>query len=234
MSACVSDLNWKCGAGPQQTAASNVATTTTFYAFACKTGMASTPVRKVDYTFSATPYVHTGLAMTGHATDFTAGAELINNTMAYVTWDSTFLYVGFDVQANLTGGSGSAWIHYYVAGASGGTATADSTALMRTPDTALPPAHSQFHVFLALVGTGIVQAQSGVSSWDGSAWVAEAVTLTAVHTAGTFYEIKIPLVAGHLDLTTMGEFHLAGEGYDTTKKAFGAWPMSNAAGNLST
>ena len=234
MSACVSDLNWKCGAGPQQTAGSNVATTTTFYAFACKTGMGTTTVRTVDYTFSAAPYVHTGFAMTGHATDFAASAELINNTMAYVTWDDTFLYVGFDVQANLTGGSGLAWIHYYIAGVSGGTATADSTTQMPTPDTALPPAHSQFHVFLALSGTGIAQAQSGVNSWNGSAWVAEAaVTLTAAHTVGTFYEIKIPLVAGHLDLSTMGEFHLAGEGYDATKKAFGPWPMSNAAGNLS-
>jgi hypothetical protein len=224
----VTGNGWSCGPGPQR-AATDLSVTSTFFGFACKTGMLASVVRKAKYTFGA--YVHANFPFTGKAADFSASQEQLptttSGTAAYVTWDDASLYVGFDVGTHLTGGL----IHFYVATTSNGTQTADTTT---TPaDGAEPPAHSQFHVFVSIVGSAV--AAVGVNAWDGTMWRPEPAGTAVVQHTGTFYEIKVPL-GSPLDL---GAFLVAGEDFDPTQatKAFGAWPNNSAgsaAGDLST
>jgi hypothetical protein len=263
----LSGNGWNCGAPPCVLGASGwacgsplpapaiLSTNSTYYAFACKLGLvptATTPgaTKTANYTFGR--YVHDNFPFSGQATDFNAGTEQIatsnGDTAAYVTWDDSSLYVGFDVANHLSGGSTLAWIHYYIAGTSNGDTTGVPDTTMggvvdggNMPDNAAPPLHAQFHVWVELEGNSPTIMATGIDSFDATAkvWSAQTGIPVTAKTVGTFYEIKVPLVSPPLSLSALsasGGFRLAGEGYDTgaTQKAFGAWPSTNAAGNLST
>jgi hypothetical protein len=198
--------------------ASDLFTNTTFYAFGCKPGMAFSAVNTISYSFTAWNHSVTFAGVPG---DFSLPGEQIaasNGATAYVSWDSTYLYIGFDKGAGNVSGNNQ-YVHFYIAGTSGGTSTAD-TATSGVPDTSLPPANSQFHVFLGTNGSGVVTAQ-GADVFGTSGWTAvSGVLVNVVHnTSSTFYEFQVAL--GPLGLS---DLHLSGEGWDTVNNAFGTWP----------
>jgi hypothetical protein len=197
--------------------------TSKFYAWACKTGLTPTAVTEVDYTIGA---YSQSVTFTGSVTDFTdpgnqklATADAMGS--AYVSWDATNLYVGFDQ----TGATSNPIVHFYVGGTQGGTATADAHSVV--DGRALPANfHAQFHVFGsdAMNGGGI-----DVPNAQGN-WVAKGgVNVAYHHVLGTtFYELSVPLAAlGLTPVTAVTTINLLGGAYYGNNVSYGSFPSGN-------
>ncbi len=202
-----------------------VAMNTGFNAFACKDGLTYSTSSGNAYTFG--PYSHT-IAMTGAVADFNAGAEGITTSdanTAYVSYDATNLYVGFNSpNVNVVTSPGE-YIHFYIGGSAGGTSTAD-TVLGLGLGGALPPGfRGLFHVYWKNDNTA-----THVDQYNGSNWVASAIVPTIAYNGGasTFVEFRIPLAAigSPTDIHLLGGASVGGG----AASSIDVWPNGNADG----
>ena len=198
---------------------------TTYYAWACKTGMVPSALASVSYTFGAysQPVTETGVLA-----DFTdpASQKLATKdatAFAYVSWDATNLYVGFDTTGDTV--NGATFVHFYVGLSASGTANADDVAVK--DGRALPAAlHAQYHVYGSDATAGGVDVLGA-----GGAWTAKAGTSVGYHhiNGSAFYELSIPLATfGVTPVTVATELHLLGGVYNAGSGAsYGSWPSGN-------
>jgi hypothetical protein len=190
----------------------------TYAAFSCKNGL-NWSTSSFPVTFA--PYVHTpAFDATGTTSDFTAGKENIagiDGATAYVTFDATNLYVGFDRGAVPPT---TDIVHFYIGSKANGTNAADNSFV--TDGRTLPANFDAlYHVFWKLDNSLAVTSDN----WSGTAWVADGNIATVKYNAGsTFVEFTIPLAS--LALIQAGDIHLLGADW-TGAADVGAWPTTN-------
>jgi len=199
---------------------------TTYYAWACKTGMVPTALVSASYTFGAysQPVTETGLVA-----DFTdpASQKLATTdatAFAYVSWDTTNLYVGFDTSGNTV--SSPTFVHFYVGLSASGTLNADDVAVK--DGRALPAElHAQYHVYGSDATRGGVDVLGAGGTWTAKTGVGVGYQ----HINGsTFYELSIPLATfGVTPVTVATELRLLGGVYNAgNATSYGSWPSGNA------
>jgi hypothetical protein len=210
----------------------DIGVATTYYAWACKAGMTATALTSVSYTFSA--YSQT-VAETGLVADFTdpTSQKLATKdaAFAYLSWDATNLYVGFDTTGNTV--NGATFVHFYVGLPSAtGTQTADNVAV--NDGRGLPvDVHAVYHVYGSDGTAGGVDVLGA-----GGTWTAKTGTGVGYrHVNGsTFYELSIPLATfGVTPVTAATQLNVLGGVYNVGSGAsYGSWPSAGVLGNADT
>ncbi len=142
----------------------------------------------VQFTTTASPTTAYTHAITIDGTnDFNASGTSAENFSssssgynAYVTWDSTYVYVGYsgtDVNAN----SASKWVQMYFGGSAG--TTNGQTYVTQQPAMSFA---AQYHLRWKTNGS-----YTDIQSWNGSTW-SSTTWSGSVSKSGTFVEFKIP------------------------------------------
>jgi hypothetical protein len=188
--------------------------------------MVPTALVSASYTFGAysQPVAETGLVadFTDPATQKLATKDA--TAFAYVSWDATNLYVGFDTTGNTV--NGATFVHFYVGLSAGGTLNADDVAVK--DGRALPAAlHAHYHVYGSDATMGGVDVHTA-----GGAWTAKTGVGVGYHhiNGSTFYELSIPLATfGVTPVNVATELHLLGGVYNAgNATSYGSWPSGNA------
>jgi hypothetical protein len=203
----------------------DVGENTTYQAFACKDFMTYSTASSVAVTFA--PYLHpTAFPLTGDPTqDFTASETISSSTgAAYVTWDQTNLYFGFDKASAFANGD---VVHFYVGSPNGtGTTAVDSVAAGAAGGVALPTGfNALYHVYW-----NFQSGAHGIDAYGGTpaAWAASGNAPTVKYNmSATWVELEIPLsdLANASTPSTGYVFNLLGGLYNGGADQVAAWPF---------
>jgi hypothetical protein len=198
---------------------------TTYSFFSCKDGMTwSTGTAAVTFA----PYLYPGpgtFAATGAVSDFATTGENFatadTGAAAYVTFDATNLYVGFEKgSAILT----TDIVDFYIGKGGGSSSSPTSHDTIEPTGTAdLPSAFNPvFHVFWKGDNTLNGADQLGSGGWAA----ATAIAAVKFNNGASFVEFTIPKTAL---AAANGDVHLLG-GLWTGAARFGAWPVITGTG----
>jgi len=142
----------------------------------------------------ATPAVPVGYSHTitiDGVNDFSASDEQLTTTsggsgyLAYVTWDSTYLYIGMD-GADIGVTDGSRFVLVYLDGGASTTYSTGRAYGTQQPDL---PFGASYHIVVDTSGSA-----TAAHSTDGASWTDESWSFAGdVASIGTFMEMRIPL-----------------------------------------
>jgi hypothetical protein len=211
-----------------------------YAAFDCKDGMTWSTGASFPVTFA--PYVHKpAFVATGATSDFLTGAAgpTIANpnpgagenlagadgATAYVTFDATNLYVGFD--RGVAYGATDI-VHFYIGSSGLGATKPDDNNVAAGSvgdERDLPTGfNALFHVFWRLDNSFTNTADK----WNGTGWVSDgAIATIKYNLASTFVEFTIPLAS--LPGITNKDYHLLGADWLGGPGDVGAWPAPQNA-----
>jgi hypothetical protein len=198
---------------------------TTYSFFSCKDGMTwSTGTAAVTFA----PYLYPGpgtFAATGASSDFATTGENFatadTGAAAYVTFDTTNLYVGFEKGSAILA---TDIVDFYIGKGGGSSSSPTSHDTIEPTGTAdLPSAFNPvFHVFWKGDNTLNGADQLGSGGWAA----ATAIAAVKFNNGASFVEFTIPMTA----LASLGgDVHLLG-GLWTGAARFGAWPVITGTG----
>jgi hypothetical protein len=222
---------WVCSAAATPLTLTDVGANTTYSAFACKDNLTYSHIENQAVTFA--PYVHTpAFPLTGATSDFTTGVPgageniaALDGATAYVTYDATNLYIGFDKGAAF---GATDIVHFYIGTPVTGTATPNTTLDTGFGAVALP---ATFNAVYDVFWNSHTSA-AGINAWNAGAtppaWAASTNVPTVKYNMGsTFVEIAVPLSSiPNLN----GKLQLIGSDW-TGAANDGTWPVGAAPAN---